>query len=41
MCGFAFAFDFEHNGRVNSIIMHKMIDELTHRGPDDEGVAIF
>lgn len=40
MCGICGTLFFDKNRHVDSHVLHKMMDVMAHRGPDDEGVYL-
>jgi asparagine synthase (glutamine-hydrolysing) len=40
MCGIAGIFEFDKDARVDSGVLRRMCDVITHRGPDDDGFVI-
>ena len=38
MCGIAGIFEFGRDAHVDSVVLRRMCDVITHRGPDDDGI---
>ena len=38
MCGIAGIFEFGRDARAETVVLRRMCEVISHRGPDDQGV---